>query len=755
MKIETKLSFINIKKNIKRTIFTTISIMICSFLIFTTMLVISSIYNSISENMESEYNDYHFIIKNISLDQLNQIKDKSYIDKIYIQEATQNESQDIEKLSDTFYTKNNINAYIKYSNIKKTCTYSIDIIQTLDFSLITASQNCSFNKSLLAVYGLIDCSVTQDSTGAIICRCSTNFSYIIDLTIILVLSFFSILSIIILYNSFLITINERKKDYSTFNSIGGTEGQILKMIFAESTTIGIIGIILGGFISFFTTNIILNMLNNILAPTSYNFKLVVDIKYVILSLVIIFINIYMSAIIPSIKASTSSVIQNIRNNKQIKHRRRTSFFEKFLPIEGKMAFKNLKRNRSKYRIITFLLIICMTSYIAISTYINYEKEASKLVNPYSVDADLFFMPNIDYKSILNNYITTSGNQLEYMEHAFSGIFVLVEPQEAIVQNVSVNKLSDDKIFTYVSLVGLDDTTYNSYINKLHANYGDFIIYNTITTIEDTDTSENSFVYHTVFKRNYNLNFSVIKHINESNYEIIDNDTLSGNYILTNELIEFYRDYSERPFVLIFTNMEMYNKINKNITNYIGHNESRVHYTYWGIPSDTNHIRVICDNIIDFSNYIEDINEKQNVNISAEYYSLDNQEKIIYINILQLILEIIILTIVTIGIISSINIINASLCERKQEFTTLYSLGATNKNINRILIYECVFVFIKAMIISIILSIPILCNIIDYTKNLMILNKLLIPFADIGIFLLLLFIISLFITLYSTRFIKDK
>lgn len=63
--------------------------------------------------------------------------------------------------------------------------------------------------------------------------------------------------------------------------------------------------------------------------------------------------------------------------------------------------------------------------------------------------------------------------------------------------------------------------------------------------------------------------------------------------------------------------------------------------------------------------MEDIIQKQNIDIGANYYSLENQEKIIYTNILELILRAIILTIIIIGIISSINIINASLCERKK------------------------------------------------------------------------------------------
>ena len=74
MKIETKLTFNNIKKNIKRTIYTTISITLCSFLIIATLFVATSIGKSFKKNIAQKYNDYYFLIKNISLDRFNKIK---------------------------------------------------------------------------------------------------------------------------------------------------------------------------------------------------------------------------------------------------------------------------------------------------------------------------------------------------------------------------------------------------------------------------------------------------------------------------------------------------------------------------------------------------------------------------------------------------------------------------------------------------------------------------------------------------------
>ena len=105
--------------------------------------------------------------------------------------------------------------------------------------------------------------------------------------------------------------------------------------------------------------------------------------------------------------------------------------------------------------------------------------------------------------------------------------------------------------------------------------------------------------------------------------------------------------------------------------------------------------------------------------------------------------------------STINIINASLIERKEDFNILYRMGATKVNIKKILIYECIYMFVKALIISTVLSIPIIYKIIKGMEQVLVLNKLLIPFGSIGIFIVVMFAISLTITICSTRIIKEE
>ena len=309
----------------------------------------------------------------------------------------------------------------------------------------------------------------------------------------------------------------------------------------------------------------------------------------------------------------------------------------------------------------------------------------------------------------------------------------------------------------IQIIGLDDKSYNGYITDLNANYGDYIIYNNLTQVE-RDQEEYIYKYYTAFKTNYNFNLKIV-YCNYSNnnevaeYEIIDDETLRENFTLTKELPNGYKEVNNTEKITIFTNMDTFNHIEEKIN--IHPKKDRYQQNIWLHYENNSFVKIKCGNIINFSNYIENMIQKQNMDIFVNYYSLENKEKIIYMNILELILRTIILTIIMIGIINSINIINASLYEREEEFKALSRLGATKENMNKILIYENIYMFIKATIISIILSIPILYKIIQYMEKTIILDKLLIPFTNIGTFILLLFIIFLVIAIYSTKFIKEE
>lgn len=784
MKVEAKLAINSMKRNKKRTFFTIISIVLCTALISTTFIVISSIKNGITQNVETQYNDYHFIIKNVPSESLSKIKDKKYIEKIYVQEYGKDKIEEINK-ENSYNLEKNINIYIKYKEARKLCVNTTDIIKTLNLSydelmnqeeMSDSQTKYGFNENLLTIYGLIYPNIKVGKTSPV-CVVEMNYTYVLDVMSAFIVIAFSILFIVILYNAFLITINERRREYAVLNSIGSTEGQILKIIFTEGLIFGIVGIIIGGIISIISSNIIIQNINNLLIEMGYNLKVIYDIKYIMLAIAIILINLYISSVIPSIKASSTSIIQDIRSNKKVKYKRTSGILEGITTVEGRLAYKNIKRNSGKYKIITFLLIICITSYISISTYISYEKYIADLVTKYDVDAQLYVgetgenVLNLeDYKEIIKDYNKKYFKNIDSINYKMSSqLDISIEPSDAINWDIPViNETERSNKIIQAFIVGLNNDMYKNCIKDLKANYGDVIIYNNIKNQITLNNENEVSQYYEIIKDTSNIKLNIMKSIEVINddenqdyeedeeyeenskfeYITVDEDSLNnGKVVLIDEPIEGFKEIKTvYDIPTIFVNMDTYNKIEENLKNENEENMS---------VGNTEAIKIKCDNVIEFANYIQDISIKKNCPIIVEYYTLENKEKIIYISVLENILNTIMTSIIVLGIVSTVNIINSSLCERKYDFKILYSLGATKENINKMLINEGIYIFIKALIISILLSIPILYAIIKYMENVVIINKLLVPYQNICIFIVVLFLLSFIITIFSTKFIEEE
>lgn len=118
----------------------------------------------------------------------------------------------------------NVTIYIKYKDIHDVAKNTTKILGMLGLTTnqLIEMNKCDFNNTILMMHGLMDVNVSSVNNNPI-CVIGMNFSYVVNLMIILMIVAFSILFIIILYNAFLITIDERQKEYAVLNSIGGTE----------------------------------------------------------------------------------------------------------------------------------------------------------------------------------------------------------------------------------------------------------------------------------------------------------------------------------------------------------------------------------------------------------------------------------------------------------------------------------------------------------------------------------------------------
>lgn len=189
-------------------------------------------------------------------------------------------------------------------------------------------------------------------------------------------------SILVIYNSFAISVSERKKQFGMLSSIGATKKQIKKSVIYEGAILGMIGIPLGVLSGIGGIWVTLKIVNGLLQPIFKNIQgyewsqdMVISWIAILLAVVLMALTIYLSVIIPAKRASKITPIEAIRQSDDIKVKakklRTPKFMRKLFGMEGTIALKNLKRSKKRYRTTVISLIISIVLFISVSGFVGY------------------------------------------------------------------------------------------------------------------------------------------------------------------------------------------------------------------------------------------------------------------------------------------------------------------------------------------------------------------------------------------------
>ncbi|MCY6355278.1 ABC transporter permease [Clostridium sp. ZS2-4] len=186
-----------------------------------------------------------------------------------------------------------------------------------------------------------------------------------------------IATIAVIYNSFQISVIERIKQYGLLRAVGATPKQIRKIVLREATIISLIGVplgILSGVFAIFTVGKIFRMMSNSIFS---QFDVIISYYILIISAVVGLISIYISALIPARFAGKVSPLTAISSRTSITKEKikksRGKIAKRFLSINSLMAFKNIKRNKKRFNITVFSIMISVAIFITFSSFINMSK----------------------------------------------------------------------------------------------------------------------------------------------------------------------------------------------------------------------------------------------------------------------------------------------------------------------------------------------------------------------------------------------
>lgn len=659
--------------------------------------------------------------------------------------------------------------YTAHVQLNKVTPFSMltikDIVQELGISPENKSINGYFtNDALLATHfcGSADSEMITKyiPMGAAI------------LVIILIAAF------MLIYNTFGMSIAERTRYLGMLSSVGATRKQKKKSSYFEGVVLGLIGIPLGAVLGILVTLIGVRLINNA-GFTDISLKFVMPIWSIAVAVTVSILTIFVSLYAPVKKASQATAIEAIRQNNTIKIKKAGSPFsvKKLFGFEGVLAYKNLRRNGKRSRLITAsiaissILFLCVNYYCSLTTALVIDD----LNKPYQVEFALAGYADReqvlkDIKSIDGVKDVYSIHQADAYNYGKANAESYYDTDQKITKennttnkyknlwddvSIIVNSIDDDDFNALCKNNGIDPKPYYEIKDKRWK----CVVMNNIDHKENGDKIFNENIIGGVLTSNP---YSDLEHEELRTEMGLDEMSKEEQDAYVQELINiqtFYDiadtvEYDENNYVC---------KLNptRTISAYIPFSmdpiiadifdeyddDNPFNFSY-GVETD-NHEECSEDIGKYFDDHPEYANDSSTYVIDHYSYALDSIQ---FNKVIKIFMYAFIALITMITLANIINTITTSISSRKREFAMIKSVGITPQSFKKMIALESVFYGINSLLIAIPVSIGI---------NLL-LNKIVsdgkIPFEfNFIMYLIVIAAIVLFvgsIMLYSIRKIKN-
>lgn len=554
-------------------------------------------------------------------------------------------------------------------------------------------------------------------------------------------------SVYCIKNSFNISITEKIRQYGMLASVGATRRQIKSSVKTEAAMLGVVGIPVGT-MSGILASLILVKVVNALSAGWLNFALSfhTSLPALILAVILSIATIYFSATGSARRAAKVTPLEAIRNTKEIKIKsaklKTPAIIGRIWGIGGVISYKNIKRNKKKYRTTVTSIVICSVTFIVISYFMSMAFSVvgmSYASVDYNIGINMSCKKDLDIEKLsellsgiegAEDYLVGAGydfdvSKPEYTKEYGEYCRQVYDNSEDVSQMFLITVLDDKSYDKYASDAGIKNAAagailvnkctfdvYNENSSKYVKKEMELYKYKAGDTIEcgynvydDASSDDNAAEGNTESSTEDNNAVEGGTEIStEDNSGYVDEETINNGVRktvdvtiagVTDKVPIGYKGYSN---TLLFMNQKGFESL-------------------WGDGKNGNEIKpgyasysayVVAENADEYQDTFEKETEENPEYSQISFYvsNLDKEmrdEKSLF-TLLGVFAYGLIVVIALIGITNIINTLSTGMELRSREFATLRSIGMTDKQFVGMVRLESVFISVKALVIGVPLGI---------------------------------------------------
>ena len=496
-------------------------------------------------------------------------------------------------------------------------------------------------------------------------------------------------SVFVIRNSFSISVSEKTKQYGMLASVGATKKQIKRSVLLEGLYIGIIAIPLGILLGIVAIIILLWIVNLLIGDMMEGTEFVYNVPgmAILISVVISGITIFLSCLIPAIKASKIPPIEAIRGTDDIKIKTRkiktSKLTKKLFGIGGVIASKNLKRNRKKYRTTVVSLVVSISIFIALSSFLTY---GQMMTGSYYTDLSYNIAVNGGNEALYEKIATWSGiNSYSYSYQTSAVIDVNKYGTDFAKEELENKKQIYEEDFPEdvgkyeyntlgLTIVMVNNDYFKSYVKSLGMNEKD---YSNIAILGDD-------MMHYLGQGKSKVEHYFNVKAGESMEVTMDDEQkqIKISKITTERPMGYESCYTEGGYLFVSEDYPVVTKDKSELNS-------------GNLCIDAQKPSEIENKLTDLKKEGEDFEDIMITNL-AEY--ADQQKRIIIL--VSIFLYGFIAVITLIGVTNIFNTITTNMILRSKEFANLKSIGMTTKEFNKMIRLESVMYGTKSLLIGI-------------------------------------------------------